>query len=199
MLNKQNQAVTYNATVTKEKLSVLSNLVNIGKNASVLLTIGKAMMKGNDLPTWAKTMPLSHFENVFNLSEKSLAKVCNTDSYHELRAMINIHLKGEVIKTSQAESLDKIMTIKAFQDMSILKEIKNAYVAHSQAKQLLKVISFMTGAHDISVPTVEVKKIDLSELTSTLNTLDESQVLLMMQVLQGRLNELSQDNLQKVA
>lgn len=199
MLNKQNQAVTYNATVTKEKLSVLSNLVNIGKNASVLLTIGKAMMKGNDLPTWAKTMPLSHFENVFNLSEKSLAKVCNTDSYHELRAMINIHLKGEVIKTSQAESLDKIMTIKAFQDMSILKEIKNAYVAHTQAKQLLKVISFMTGAHDTSVPNVEVKQIDLSELTSTLNTLDESQVLLMMQVLQGRLNELSQDNLQKVA
>ena len=113
--------------------------------------------------------------------------------------MINIHLKGEVIKTSQAESLDKIMTIKDFQDMSILKEIKNAYIAHSQAKQLLKVISFMTGAHDTSVPTVEVKKIDLSELTSTLNTLDESQVLLMMQVLQGRLNELSQDNLQKVA
>ena len=57
----------------------------------------------------------------------------------------------------------------------------------------------MTGAHDTSVPTVEFKKIDLSELTSTLNTLDESQVLLMMQVLQGRLNELSQDNLQKVA
>lgn len=199
MQNKQNQAVTYNATVTKEKLSVLSNLVNIGKNASVLLTIGKAMMKGNELPTWAKAMPLSHFENVFNLSEKSLAKVCNTDSYHEIRAMINIHLKGEVIKTSQAESLDKIMTIKAFQDMGILKEIKNAYVAHSQAKQLLKVLSFMTGAHDTSVPSVEAKKIDLSELTSTLNTLDESQVLLMMQVLQGRLNELSQDNLQKVA
>lgn len=199
MLNKQNQAVTYNATVTNEKLSVLSNLVNVGKNASVLLTIGKAMMKGNDLPTWAKTMPLSHFENVFNLSEKSLAKVCNTDSYHEIRAMINIHLKGEVIKTSQAESLDKIMTIKAFQDMSILKEIKNAYVANSQAKQLLKVFSFMTGAHDTSVPSVEAKKIDLSELTSTLNTLDESQVLLMMEVLQGRLNALSQDNLQKVA
>ena len=199
MQNKQNQAVIYNATVTNEKLSVLSNLVNVGKNASVLLTIGKAMMKGNDLPTWAKTMPLSHFENVFNLSEKSLAKVCNTDSYHELRAMINLHLKGEVIKTSQAESLDKIMTIKAFQDMSILKEIKKAYVAHTQAKQLLKVISFMTGAHDTSVPSVEAKKIDLSELTSTLNTLDESQVLLMMQVLQGRLNELSQDNLQKVA
>lgn len=199
MLNKQNQAVTYNATVTNEKISVLSNLVNVGKNASVLLTIAKAMMKGNELPTWAKTMPLSHFENVFNLSEKSLAKVCNTDSYHEIRAMINIHLKGEVIKTSQVESLDKIMTIKAFQDMSILKEIKNVYIAHSQAKQLLKVISFMTGAHDTSVPTVEVKKIDLSELTSTLNNLDESQVLLMMQVLQGRLNELSQDNLQKVA
>ena len=199
MLNKQNQAVTYNATVTNEKLSVLSNLVNVGKNASVLLTIGKAMMKGNDLPTWAKAMPLSHFENVFNLSEKSLAKVCNTDSYHELRTMINTHLKGEVIKTSQVESLDKIMTIKAFQDMSILKEIKNSYIAHSQAKQLLKLFSFLTGAHDTSVPNVEVKQIDLSELTSTLNALDESQVLLMMQVLQGRLNELSQDNLQKVA
>lgn len=199
MLNKQNQAVTYNATVTNEKISVLSNLVNVGKNASVLLTIAKSMMKGNELPTWAKTMPLSHFENVFNLSEKSLAKVCNTDSYHEIRAMINIHLKGEVIKASQAENLDKIMTIKAFQDMSILKEIKNAYIAHSQAKQFLKVLSFMTGAHDTSVPTVEVKKIDLSELTSTLNSLDESQVLLMMQVLQGRLNELSQENLQKVA
>ncbi len=93
MLNKQNQAVTYNATVTNEKLSVLSSLVNVGKNASVLLTIGKAMIKGNELPKWAKAMPLSHFENVFNLSEESLAKVCNTDSYHEIRAMINTHLK----------------------------------------------------------------------------------------------------------
>ena len=199
MQNKQNQAVTYNATVTNEKLSVLSNLVNVGKNASVLLTIGKAMMKGNDLPTWAKAMPLSHFENVFNLSEKSLAKVCNTDSYHEIRAMINTHLKGEVIKTSQAESLDKIMTIKAFQDMSVLKEIKNAYIAHSQAKQLLKLFSFLTGAHDTSVPKMESKQIDLSELTSTLNSLDESQALLMLEVLQGRLSVISQDNLQKVA
>lgn len=192
MQNKQNQAVTYNATVTNEKLSVLSNLVNVGKNASVLLTIGKAMIKGNELPTWAKAMPLSHFENVFNLSERSLAKVCNTDSYHEIRSMINTHLKGEVIKTSQAESLDKIMTIKAFQDMIILKEIKNAYVAHSQAKQLLKVISFMTGAHDTSVPNVEVKQIDLSALTDTLNNLDESQALLMLEVLQGRLNVIAQ-------
>lgn len=193
MQNKQNQAVTYNATVTNEKLSVLSNLVNVGKNASVLLTIGKAMMKGNELPTWAKAMPLSHFENVFNLSERSLAKVCNTDSYHDLRAMINTHLKGEVIKTSQAESLDKIMTIKSFQDMSVLKEIKMAYVAHTQAKHLLNVISFMTGAHDTSVPNVEVKQIDLSALTDTLNNLDESQALLMLEVLQGRLNVITQD------
>ena len=199
MQNKQNQAVSYNATVTNEKLSVLSNLVNVGKNASVLLTIGKAMMKGNELPTWAKAMPLTHFENVFNLSEKSLAKVCNTDSYHDLRAMINTHLKGEVIKTSQAESLDKIMTIKAFQDMSVLKEIKNAYVAHTQAKQLLNVISFMTGAHDISVPTVAPKQLDLSALTDTLNNLDESQALLMLEVLQGRLNVIAQDQVKKVA
>ena len=199
MLNKQNQAVTYNATVTNEKLNVLSNLVNVGKNASVLLTIGKAMIKGNELPTWAKAIPLSHFENVFNLSEKSLSKVCNTDSYHDIRAMINTHLKGEVIKTSQAESLDKIMTIKAFQDMSVLKEIKTAYVAHSQAKQLLKLFSFLTGAHDTSVPKMESKQIDLSKLTSTLNSLDESQALLMLEVLQGRLNVISQDNLQKVA
>lgn len=190
MLNKANQAVTYNANVTNEKLSVLSNLVNIGKNASVLLTIGKAMMKGNDLPTWAKAMPLSHFENVFNLSEKSLAKVCNTDSYHELRTMINIHLKGEVIKTSQAESLDKIMTIKAFQDMSILKDIKNAYVAHSQAKQLLKVISFMTGSHDTSAPKQVIKKINLSDLTADLQILDLDQARLMMEVLQGHINSL---------
>ena len=199
MQNKQNQAVSYNATVTNEKLSVLSNLVNVGKNASVLLTIGKAMMKGNELPTWAKAMPLTHFENVFNLSEKSLAKVCNTDSYHDLRAMINTHLKGEVIKTSQAENLDKIMTIKAFQDMSVLKEIKNAYVAHSRAKQLLKVFSFMTGAHDISVPTVAPKQLDLSALTDTLNNLDESQALLMLEVLQGRLNVIAQDQVKKVA
>ena len=199
MQNKQNQAVSYNATVTNEKLSVLSNLVNVGKNASVLLTIGKAMMKGNELPTWAKAMPLTHFENVFNLSEKSLAKVCNTDSYHDLRAMINTHLKGEVIKTSQAENLDKIMTIKAFQDMSVLKEIKNAYVAHTQAKQLLNVIGFMAGAHDISVPTVAPKQLDLSALTDTLNNLDESQALLMLEVLQGRLNVIAQDQVKKVA
>ena len=106
----------------------------------------------------------------------------------------------KAIERMEAEILLGIFDYaKYFPKSSRLKEIKNAYVAHTQAKQLLKVISFMTGAHDTSVPTVEVKKIDLSELTSTLNTLDESQVLLMMQVLQGRLNDLSQDNLQKVA
>lgn len=201
MNNIKDKAVTYNSNVTAEKLNVLTSLVNTGKNAHVLLTIAKAMMKGNDLPKWALTLTVKHFEELFNLSEKSLSKCCSVDSYHDIRSMVNIHLKDQVITSVMYETLNSILTVKKFQNVEILLTIKAKYEAMQVAKGILSAFASV-GAHEVSQNVVVPKaKIDLSALTQTLNDLELDEVRLMMEVLQGRLLGLEpkQAELDKVA
>ena len=201
MNNIEDKAMTYNSNVTAEKLNVLTSLVNTGKNANVLLTIAKAMMKGKDLPKWALTLTVKHFEEVFNLSEKSLSKCCSVDSYHDIRSMINIHLKDQVITSVMYETLNSILTVKKFQNVEILLTIKAKYEAMQVAKGIMNAFASV-GAYavtpDVAVPKA---KIDLSVLTQTLNDLDIDEARLMLEVLQGRLLGLEpkQDELDKVA
>lgn len=199
MKNIENKVVTYNADVTDAKLSILTDLMNTGKNAHVLLTVGKAMKSGKALPKWCTYLGNEHFEKVFNLSEKTLKKVCETDDYANVRTMINIHCKGEVISANQLVILDKALTIKAFQSVDILKTIKLAYNAKLNAEQLLKVFGSF-GAHTIEKEVKELpKQQDLSALTQTLRDLDLDQALLMMEVLQGKIAELEDHKNRKVA
>ena len=201
MNNIKDKAVTYNSNVTAEKLNVLTSVVNTGKNANVLLIIAKAMMKGNDLPKWALTLTVNHFEALFNLSEKSLSKCCSVDSYHDIRSMVNIHLKDKVITSVMYETLNSILTVKKFQNVEILLTIKAKYEAMQMAKGIRNAFASV-GAYavtpDVAVPKA---KIDLSVLTQTLNDLDIDEARLMMEVLQGRLLGLEpkQDELDKVA
>ena len=201
MNNIKDKAVTYNSNVTAEKLNVLTSLVNTGKNANVLLTIAKAMIKGKDLPKWALTLTVNHFEALFNLSEKSLSKCCSVDSYHDIRSMVNIHLKDKVITSVMYETLNSILTVKKFQNVEILLTIKAKYEAMQVTKGIL--IAFASvGAHEVSENvTVPKAKIDLSALTQILNDLELDEVRLMTEVLQGRLLDLEskQDELDKVA
>ena len=180
MNNIKDKAVTYNSNVTAEKLNVLTSLVNTGKNANVLLLIAKAMMKGNDLPKWALTLTVKHFEDLFNLSEKSLSKCCSVDSYHNIRSMVNIHLKDQVITSVMYETLNSILTVKKFQNVEILLTIKAKYEAMQVAKGIRNAFASV-GAYavtpDVAVPKA---KIDLSVLTQTLNDLDIDEARLMM-------------------
>ena len=201
MNNIKDKAVTYNSNVTAEKLNVLTSLVNTGKNANVLLTIAKAMMKGNDLPKWALTLTVNHFEALFNLSEKSLSKCCSVDSYHDIRSMVNIHLKDQVITSVMYETLNSILTVKKFQNVEILLTIKAKYEAMQVTKGIMNAFASV-GAHEVSENvTVPKAKIDLSALTQILNDLELDEVRLMTEVLQGRLLDLEskQDELDKVA
>ena len=199
MKNVENKAVTYNADVTDAKLSILTDLMNTGKNAHVLLIVGKAMKSGKDLPKWCTYLGNEHFEKVFNLSEKTLKKVCETDDYANIRTMINIHCKGEVITANQLIILDKVLTIKAFQSVDILKTIKLTYNAKLNAEQLLKVFGSF-GAHTIEKEVKDLpKQHDLSALTQTLRDLDLDQALLMMEVLQGKIAELENHEKRKAA
>ena len=201
MNNIKDKAVTYNSNVTAEKLNVLTSLVNTGKNANVLLTIAKAMIKGSDLPKWALTLTVNHFEALFNLNEKSLSKCCSVDSYHDIRSMVNIHLKDQVITSVMYETLNSILTVKKFQNVEILLTIKAKYEAMQVAKGIMNAFASV-GAYavtpDVAVPKA---KIDLSVLTQTLNDLDIDEARLMLEVLQGRLLGLEpkQDELDKVA
>ena len=201
MNNIKDKAVAYNSNVTAEKLNVLTSLVNTGKNANVLLTIAKAMIKGNELPKWALTLTVNHFEALFNLSEKSLSKCCSVDSYHDIRSMVNIHLKDKVITSVMYETLNSILTVKKFQNVEILLTIKAKYEAMQVTKGIMNAFASV-GAHEVSENvTVPKAKIDLSALTQTLNDLELDEVRLMMEVLQGRLLGLEpkQDELDKVA
>ena len=201
MNNIKDKAVTHNSNVTAEKLNVLTSLVNTGKNANVLLTIAKAMMKGNDLPKWALTLTVNHFEALFNLSEKSLSKCCSVDSYHDIRSMVNIHLKDQVITSVMYETLNSILTVKKFQNVEILLTIKAKYEAMQVTKGIMNAFASV-GAHEVSENvTVPKAKIDLSALTQILNDLELDEVRLMTEVLQGRLLDLEskQDELDKVA
>ena len=201
MNNIKDKAMTYNSNVTAEKLNVLTSLVNTGKNANVLLTIAKAMMKGNDLPKWALTLTVNHFEALFNLSEKSLSKCCSVDSYHDIRSMVNIHLKDKVITSVMYETLNSILTVKKFQNVEILLTIKAKYEAMQVTKGIMNAFASV-GAHEVSENvTVPKAKIDLSALTQILNDLELDEVRLMTEVLQGRLLDLEskQDELDKVA
>ena len=199
MKNIENKALTYNADVTDAKLSMLTDLMNTGKNAHVLLTVGKAMRSGKDLPKWCAYLGNEHFEKVFNLSEKTLKKICETNDYAHIRTIINIHCKGEVITANQLVILDKVLTIKAFQSVDILKTIKLAYNAKLNAEQLLQVFGSF-GAHTIEKEVKGLpKQHDLSVLTQTLRDLDLDQALLMMEVLQGKIAELEDHKNRKVA
>ena len=201
MNNIKDKAVTYNSNVTAEKLNVLTSLVNTGKNANVLLTIAKAMIKGKDLPKWALTLTVNHFEALFNLSEKSLSKCCSVDSYHDIRSMVNIHLKDKVITSVMYETLNSILTVKKFQNVEILLTIKAKYEAMQVTKGIMNAFASV-GAHEVSENvTVPKAKIDLSALTQILNDLELDEVRLMTEVLQGRLLDLEskQDELDKVA
>lgn len=201
MNNLEDKAVTYNSNVTAEKLNVLTSLVNTGKNANVLLTIAKAMMRGNELPKWALTLTVKHFEELFNLSEKSLSKCCSVDSYHDIRSMVNIHLKDQVITSVMYEKLNSVLTVKKFQNVEILLTIKAKYEAMQVTKGMMNAFASV-GAHVVTPDVVVPKaKIDLSVLTQTLNDLDIDEARLMLEVLQGRLLSLEpkQDELDKVA
>lgn len=109
-------------------ISALNEMIETGKNASVLLQLANNMKENKQLPKWAKSaFTVEHFEKLFSLKITAFRKVVKDDSYNFLRTVINIELKGSVINDDQALKLKQLLTIQTFANNEFLTKILAKY------------------------------------------------------------------------
>lgn len=108
--------------------TILESQVNLGKNASVLLTIAKAINDNKTLPTWANKIGKAHFQAVFAKSEKQFSQVAARDSYAQLRTILN----AKELDSTLYNLAKDLLTVQAFQNLECLKKVINEY----ESKQL---------------------------------------------------------------
>lgn len=123
--------------------TILESQVNLGKNASVLLTIAKAINDNKTLPTWANKIGKAHFQAVFAKSEKQFSQVAARDSYAQLRTILNAK---ELNSTLYSLAKD-LLTVQAFQNLDCLKKV----VEQFEAKQLASHLFTILGKVDTTV------------------------------------------------
>lgn len=118
----------YKTAPTLNIISALNEMIETGKNASVLLQLANNMKENKQLPKWAKAaFSTAHFEKLFSLKITAFRKVVKDDSYSFLRTIINIELKGSVISEEQALKLKQLLTIQTFADNDFLTKIWATY------------------------------------------------------------------------
>lgn len=110
----------------EKAISTLSELTKQGKNALVLLQVAKAIQADKPLPTWADVyFGKDHFMKVFSLNTRDLKKVCSSDSYAELRSIINTYASKGTLSEKQALTFQSLMTIRTFSTNTQLQRMKN--------------------------------------------------------------------------
>lgn len=118
----------YKTAPTLNIISALNEMIETGKNASVLLQLANNMKENKQLPKWAKSaFTVEHFEKLFSLKITAFRKVVKDDSYNFLRTVINIELKGSVITEDQALKLKQLLTIQVFANNEFLTKILAKY------------------------------------------------------------------------
>lgn len=193
-------------TINDKVLTTLNTLSNTGKNATILLTIAKAINADKALPAWAEdTLGQQFFINVLTSSERTIAKVCKDDSYHDLRAIVNTWNKAQRLTVAQYETLKTLMTIKVFQNNEVLKDIK----AQAEMVAALAVTKALIGCHDVTITGNEVQKkqakatdyfSNLEAFKAGIDTVENADDLaLMLEIIQARLNAQAQAQHKKVA
>lgn len=109
-------------------ISALNEMIETGKNASVLLQLANNMKENKQLPKWAKiAFTVEHFEKLFSLKITAFRKVVKDDSYSFIRTVVNIDLKGSVINEEQALKLKQLLTIQVFANNEFLTKILAKY------------------------------------------------------------------------
>ena len=193
-------------TINDKVLNTLNTLSSTGKNATILLTIAKAINADKALPAWAlDTLGEKFFINVLTSPERTIAKVCKDDSYHELRSIVNTWNKAQRLTVAQYETLKTLMTIKVFQNNDVLKTIK----AEAEMVAALAVTKALFGCHDVTITGNEVQKAkakdtdyfnNLESFKAGIDTVDSADdLVLMMEIIQARLEAQTQAQHKKVA
>lgn len=204
-----------NASLATQAMPYIQAIENIGKNASVLKNIAKAIKSSKTNATYDFFVNDGLENQVVKMAlalttqEKAL-KACKYDNLHQYMAEFKKWAKMPKAEMTQ-ESKDNVKRIIAKAQM--LREGVFSKYVHGQIS-----ITDLRIAFDLtSNPTAEnstdetisgtepseksepTKDLDLSTLTATLNSLDLDQARLMMEVLQGRINALESDKVAKVA
>lgn len=202
MKNNEIQTVKYSVTIQQSTIDVLRAISEAGKNAAVLLTIASNIKQEKPLAQWAQlTFGVAHFEKLLTGNKASLTKACNSDSYHAIRTLVNIHLDGKIITVKQFEKLTDILKIQAFKENETLNAIKSAYLAALEAKDDSPLADSKAAkkVKDVEVKVTqadesnEVSIQDLIDISDKINNMNAEDCHKLMAQLQSRLAYLDQE------
>lgn len=194
-----------NASLATHALPFIQAIETIGKNASVLKNIVKAVKSSKTNATYDFFVSDGLEDAIVKMAlalttqEKAL-KACKYDNLSQYQLEFKKWAKMPNAELTQ-ESKDNIKRIIA--KAQLLREgVFSKYVHGQVSLNDLKIAFDLTTTKapvadlDLDAPSVEVEKsapsaeLDLSDLTATLNSLDIDQARLMMEVLLGRINVL---------
>ena len=203
-----------NASLATQALPFIQAIENIGKNASVLKNIVKAVKLSKSNPTYDFFVNDGLEDAVTKMSlnlttqEKAL-KACKYDNLHQYQTEFKKWAKLPNVEMTQ-DAKDNVKRIIA--KAQILREgVFSKYVHGQITLNDLKIAFDLTSnptaettpdtisGNEPTESAPEIQSLDLSELTATLNSLDLDQARLMMEVLQGRIVSLESVESQDVA
>lgn len=185
----------YKTTPSLNIISALNEMIETGKNATVLLTLANNMKENKQLPKWAKAaFSVEHFEKLFALKITAFRKVVKDDSYNFLRTVINIELKGSVITEDQALKLKQLLTIQTFANNEFLTKILATYEnsLNSESNDNESIID-----NPIEAPTQNTVKTEKSEvflLGEKIKALGLDDAVALRQLLDQHIEALTAEN-----
>lgn len=178
-------------------ISTLNEMIETGKNASVLLQLANNMKENKQLPKWAKAaFSVEHFEKLFTLKITAFRKVVKDDSYNFLRTVVNIELKGSVITEEQALKLKQLLTIQTFANNEFLTKILATYEnsLNTDTNENESIIDNPIEAP--STNTVKTEKSEVFLLGEKIKTLGLDDALALRQLLDQHIDALSAENVE---
>lgn len=224
VLNKlvANNAQLQNNIVNLElekAISTLNELTKQGKNALVLLQVAKAIQADKPLPVWADVyFGKDHFMKIFSLKTTDLKKVCSSDSYAELRSIINTYGKNGTLTEKQAQTFQSLMTIQTFAKNTELQRMKNELL-WQVCETMIFYFALAANPHKINAyqkaygqaqrdkqnlaPTLDNLPLEFTNLELFKNKIDQvnsdSDLVLMLEIIQAKIDSQAKTQIGKVA
>ena len=205
-----------NASLASQALPFIQAIENIGKNASVLKNIVKAVKSSKSNATYDffvnDGLEDAVTKMALNLTtqEKAL-KACKYDNLHQYQLEFKKWAKLPNAEMTQ-ENKDNVKRIiakarilrdgvfsKYVHGQISLNDLKIAFDLTSKPTDKIAEPEETISGNEPETKAPETQGLDLSALTVTLNNLDLDQARLMMEVLQGRITALESDKVAKVA
>ena len=196
----------------EKAIATLNDLSKQGKNALVLLQVAKAIKADKPLPVWADVyFGKDHFMKIFNLRTVDLKKVCGSDSYAELRSIINTYANKGTLTEKQAQTFQSLMTIQTFAKNTELQRMKTELL-WQVAETMIFYFALACNPHKINAyqkaygqaqrdkqsltPKLDNLPIEFTNLELFKNKIDQidsdSDLVLMLEIIQSKLDAQTQ-------